>query len=77
MHTQNRYQGGYLEKTAAYILGIPEFDAEVFKTQIKIEIRVDEACCSDSVDGHTEEGSYYEVVQRIPATIRTLKSKAA
>lgn len=55
MHTQNRYQGGYLEKTAASILGIPEFDAEVFKTKIKdIEIQEDGSLVFRFLDGHTE-----------------------
>lgn len=44
-----------LKKTAASILGIPEFDAEVFKTKIKdIEIQEDGSLLFRFLDGHTE-----------------------
>ena len=44
-----------MKKIAASILGIPEFDTEVFKTKIKdIEIQEDGSLVFRFLDGHTE-----------------------
>ena len=55
MHTQNRYQGGYLEKDSSIHPWNSRIDAEVFKTKIKdIEIQEDGNLLFRFLDGHTE-----------------------